>query len=482
MSETLPWPQAIPFRKLQKSLSLMVETLRLDERADFKLKKGKTRIPLQSLPLRLSLGSKQYRLELHPETALDHKSRIIRSGKVLLRVPDFGDDRLHREARLSPGQSLVLGITDDGCLLLPGSNVDDYSPLISLKCFGDELLLQNHSDDTRVKVKALSPDRIARLVKRRVAILQRLQRMIQAPIGVSDPATALVLLQNVNQLLEKEAHRPTDRRGMPGGLVSLPERLTPALIGNLHAKVDNLLCILSRGGILHGLQEGWACLVFLGDAIHPQTDGTGDPLPQALAMLDFLMRLKLRFPEQIFYLRGRHDSFSPQLYEAEVPEGLAWRHAVKEARGKKYRKELERFYGMLPYLAASPRFIACPAGIPTGKLDREMLVDIRQYVDLEQSLTQSEQQNSRQKRYGKNDLKRLRKALQLPGDTPVIIGHSPFGGTQSVNMNLAELDNHHQVFSAGKQQIGAMTVLQDGVQPLSYPTEPLTNLYNSFFS
>ncbi len=88
MPETTPWPRAIPFKKLQKSLSRLVETLGLDPRQEFKLGKGKARIPMESLPLRLSFGDTGGRLELYLETALSANSKMYRTGNILLREPE----------------------------------------------------------------------------------------------------------------------------------------------------------------------------------------------------------------------------------------------------------------------------------------------------------------------------------------------------------------------------------------------------------
>ena len=80
---------------------------------------------------------------------------------------------------------------------------------------------------------------------------------------------ALSLIREVNLILEDEAHRPKDTQGRPGGVVHLPDESTVIMLGDLHAKPDNLLTMLSQNSYLEALEDGTAFLVLIGDAVHP---------------------------------------------------------------------------------------------------------------------------------------------------------------------------------------------------------------------
>ena len=187
---------------------------------------------------------------------------------------------------------------------------------------------------------------------------------------------ALALIEEVNQLMEQEVMRPRDSRGLPGGLLRLPAELTPIVVADLHAQVDNLLVILSHNGFLHALEKGEACMVIIGDAVHSERDGQLDQMDDSMLIMDLIFRLKLRFPEHFFFIRGNHDSFGEEISKGGVPQGLFWKRALNKARGKEYRKAMQRYYDLLPYVVVSPDFCAAHAAPPRSKVSADMLVDI----------------------------------------------------------------------------------------------------------
>jgi hypothetical protein len=474
MPETAPFPRALPFRKLQKSLARLTHSEPLGNRKALKLSKGKLRVPLDALPLVLSFGKQGGKLQLFPETALARSGKLRFTGNLLLREQARQRNGLRRDVRLAPGQSLALMRDEDGRVLLPGVNARVADALLTLKLFDDELLLLNPGVTSRIRAKPLDATRIAALVENRVGRLRRLREVLGARIEASDPDAAMDLLQQVNEVMAREAHRPTDRRGKPGGLVSLPDRLQPLILGSLHGSTDNLLAVLTRSTVLDGLESGRLCLLLLGDAVHRPDAATLEDMEQSMAMMDLVFRLKLSFPEQVFYLRGNHDGFS-EAPGGGTPQGLLWWRALKRARGKRYRKAMEDFYGLLPCIVASRDFIACHAAAPTSKVDRGMLIDALQYPALEQELTEG----NRHKEYGRGDVKRLRKAMGVEPDTPFLVGRSPEDDTAPQNRELDGIPAHCMVYSGAPQWVGAVALIDGDLVPFNYPAEPLTELYNS---
>jgi hypothetical protein len=140
---------------------------------------------------------------------------------------------------------------------------------------------------------------------------------------------------------------------LPGGLLVLPEALTPILVADMHAQIDNLLTVLSQNAFLDALDEGTAALVILGDAVHSEVDGQLREMDSSMLLMDLIFKLKLRFPAQVFYVRGNHDSFSEDMSKDGIPQGLLWAKELSERRGAAYLKAMGEFYRLLPYVVAS---------------------------------------------------------------------------------------------------------------------------------
>ncbi|MES9814554.1 MAG: metallophosphoesterase, partial [Candidatus Thiodiazotropha sp.] len=107
--------------------------------------------------------------------------------------------------------------------------------------------------------------------------------------------------------------------------------------------MDNLLTILSHNEFLEMMGDGKAAMVFLGDAVHSEMDGKLAEMESSLLIMDLIFRLKLWFPQQVFYVRGNHDSFSEEIGKDGVPQGLLWAKEVKRVRGEAYKKAMEYF-------------------------------------------------------------------------------------------------------------------------------------------
>lgn len=289
------------------------------------------------------------------------------------------------------------------------------------------------------------------------------------------------LIEEVNRLLRKEIYRPLDDRGLPGGLLLLPSKLTPIIVADMHAQIDNLLTILSQNAFLDAIEQGTAVLVIIGDAVHSEIDGQLREMESSMLMMDLIFRLKLHFPEQVFYLRGNHDSFSEDMSKDGIPQGLLWARELGERRGTAYLKAMEEFYRLLPYVVASKDFAACHAAPPTSKVDVEMLVQIHRHPRLVIELINNRlQRPNRPQGYRRRDVKRFRQCLQVSPETPLIVGHTPINREDTLWLNVDGIANHHVLFSANPDQVGVFTRIGNTMVPLRYPVDALTSIINSF--
>lgn len=308
---------------------------------------------------------------------------------------------------------------------------------------------------------------------------RRLREIFGRPIDTLPADEALILLQKINALMRDESYRPHDDRGMPGGLLQLPGQLTPIIVADLHAQLDNLLTVLSQNAFLDQLQEGSAALIILGDAVHCEIDGRLREMAGSLVMMDFIFRLKLRFPRQVFYLRGNHDSFSAEMTKDGVPQGVLWAEELLKQRGPAYLSAMRDYYERLPYVVASTDFVACHAAPPLTKVSVDTLVQIFRHSELIGELIDNRPRRpDRPQGYTRRHVKHFRRSLQLDKTAPLIVGHTPIDDENTLWLDSAGIANHHVLYSANPTQVGVFTRVGGTMVPLVYPVDPLQAIVN----
>ncbi|KFB66558.1 MAG: Calcineurin-like phosphoesterase [Candidatus Accumulibacter vicinus] len=444
----------------------------------YRLGSSKVRVPLDGLPIEISLGLNDKRLHLYPETRLDQHGEPVRLGSFIIVDPSAHRRRISGFLRLTPKSWLSLGSADTLQKALfdyPAAVDEQHLVVIHGR---DALVFRNLSDaGTRIGPVPAEDGWL------RERLWRRLREIFGGPIAPLPRDEAMQLIDNVNRLLQKEIYRPIDERGLPGGLLLLPSKLTPIIVADMHAQIDNLLTILSQNTFLDALEQGTAVLVIIGDAVHSEIDGQLREMESSMLMMDLIFRLKLHFPEQVFYLRGNHDSFSEDMSKDGIPQGLLWARELGERRGTAYLKAMEEFYRLLPYVVASEDFVACHAAPPTSKVSIEMLVQIYRYPKLVIELINNRlQRPNRPQGYHRRDVKRFRQCLRVNPETPLIVGHTPIDREDTLWLDVDGIANHHVLFSASPDQVGVFTRIGDTMVPLRYPVDALTPIINALDS
>ena len=144
----------------------------------------------------------------------------------------------------------------------------------------------------------------------------------------------------------------------------------------------------------------------------PEGEVALDEMESSMLIMDLIFKLKVRFPRQVFYLRGNHDSFSEEIAKGGIPQGLLWEQELISSRGDEYRDEMERFYNQLPYLVYSNNFVSCHAAAPTTSIELDNIINIMQQPKLINELINNRlQRPNRPAGYTKGDIKRLKKCL-----------------------------------------------------------------------
>jgi hypothetical protein len=438
------------------------------------------KVPFQELPLQISLVPDDTRLHLYPEFGLISQPEKSSSSFILFN-PDHYYSHISAFLRLERGKRLVLGRSDPEQKILLGYSDRVNRRHLSITYLGDTFIFEDlHSNSGTTLSVLRNPDEIERLTCRREAKFYRIREIFEGPIQQLPMPEAHSVLEKVNMILSQEAHRPKNSRSRPGAVVMLPDELTPIVVGDLHVRIDNLIHVLSENRFLESLLNGSASLIMLGDVVHSEIDGHLEDMTGSLLMMDFIFKLKNRFPDQVFHIRGNHDSFSPDVSKGGIPQGMLWEKHVLDERGVDYKREMDRYYDQLPLVVIAKDFLACHASPPFRRVNLKMLINAQEDPALIEQLILN-----RLKRpiypggYTGRDVRRFRNRLGLPPELPFIVGHNPLTERETLWMNAGNIENHHIVYSARPDSVGVFTRVAGKMIPLCYPTEPVRDIINA---
>jgi hypothetical protein len=439
------------------------------------------RVPFQGFPLEISLGCDDNTLHLFPEHLLKSPSKESPSSFILFN-PEHYYFRISGFIRLERGKKLVLGRNDPEQTALFSYSDRVNERHLAVTHLGDALIFQDlHSDAGTTLSALINPDQNQRLTRTSREKLYRVREIYGGPILPLPLAEAQSDLEKVNRILSQENWRPKNSQGRPGAVVKLPDVITPILMGDLHAQLDNLINVLCQNQFMESLENGTACLILLGDAVHSEIDDQMADMTGSMLMMDFIFKLKIRFPHRIFHIRGNHDSFAPEVAKGGIPQGLLWEKRLADERGAQYKQTMELYYDQLPYVVLAKDFLACHASPPSRKVNLERLIDAAQDQRLTEQLIQNRiKRPSYPGGYTSRDVKRFRNALGLEPNFPFIVAHNPLTEKETLWLNVGKIENHHIVFSAKPHSVGVFTRISDGMIPLSYKTEPLSEAINAF--
>lgn len=436
-------------------------------------------------PCRLAHDGKSFELLLEkqplhfrPEIPLGVKKRHIEKNWLIFSPLACSVKNIVGFARLRDGQSIVLG--RENALY---STLFDFEKNIAKR----HIQITNRHGDLILtplqpgkKVTILRTDDLdirGRIELHRYEAMQSIREIYGGPMQMLEPLPALQLLEKATQIIANDTYALKNSRNRAGGILNLPTTLTPIIVGDLHGQVDNLLKILTENYLLECLYANTVCLLILGDAVHSEVIGEMEQMESSIVMMDLILKLKIMFPGNVFYLRGNHDSFNPELSKNGESQGLLMKRQLHEMRGEVYVSAMNRLYDTLPYIAKSAYFCACHAAPPMTKVTYQDLLDIHERSELKKNITTKRvQRQYHLQGYKKKDVKRFRKVLDLPKGIPFIVGHTPLDPFGSYWRDVGGIKNHHIIYSG--HQEGAEALLLDGSQviPLEFPAEQVSKL------
>ena len=398
----------------------------------------------------------------------------------LLFDPERYSEGITQTQRLSPGSTLAIDSKVEYQEQVFSSPREAFRRQFSVSHTGDSLIFRDPVSELGTYVSlAGEKQEIPGLVLRRRAALKRVLEIFGGPLEPLPAPEATATLKQVNALLREETGHPGDVLGNPGGILELPDNVTPVLVGDLHARLDNLLTVLSENTFLENMEKGTAALIIIGDAVHSEEPGRLEEMESSLLIMDLIFRLKLRFPGNVFYIVGNHDSFMRELMKQGIPQGLLWEKHVLSSRGEEYKTELELFYQQSPLLVLGKDFIACHAGPARRKVSRQILVDVHEFPDIVHDLTWNRIRTTAfPAGYTRSDVRQFRKGLEVDSDIPFIVGHHPFSTDETLWLNVGQINQHHVVISSRPDRVGMFTAIDGRMVPQIYPVEPLASWLN----
>lgn len=183
-------------------------------------------------------------------------------------------------------------------------------------------------------------------------------------------AEALAQIARYRQILQSDWEKS-------GALVELPTDKEILLVPDLHSRLEVLIKILNTDGNLEKIQKREAVLVILGDAIH--AEGGEKQLREmdtSVEIMQFIMGLKIRNPESVYYLLGNHDTLSAKTaLKGNVDQGKEFAEAINARYGEEYAGDYLEALESTPVWAVGKGIAACHAG-PTLTTVEEMKAKI----------------------------------------------------------------------------------------------------------
>lgn len=420
------------------------------------------------------------RLRFQPEIPIGSKKNTVQKNWIINTHQGCSHRTISGFLRIRVGETIVIGRNHKEFRQLFQLTENVAEKHVSITNRKGDLILTPLVSDQPTQVQRLDDlDYREQLERGRYKALLEIGRLYGQPLRPLPPDKALATLREVNALLSEEPWRPKNLQGKPGGLVEIPADATPVIVGDLHAQVNNLLKILSENCLLDCLRMKNATLIILGDAVHSEMIHETAKFDTSMLIMDLICRLKLVFPGNLYYIRGNHDSFDPEINKNGILQGVLWREALLKQRGEAYVKEMQKFYDALPYVIRSDSFLACHAGPPRDKISRDDLINIAGNPHLAVELVTTRMQRpSHLGGYTKGDVKRLRKSLELPPKTRFIVGHTPMDPFGSFWLHAGSIKNHHIIYSAHAEGPSVIIHTGDTFNPISFPAEPLVDIIN----
>jgi hypothetical protein len=305
-----------------------------------------------------------------------------------------------------------------------------------------------------------------------------------SPGNRSSSLEGVALVERATEISGRWPGRLPDRQGKPGGLIELPPKIRPIIIGDLHANLTHLLAILDHNGNRADIESEKAALLFIGDSVHDDRTGHMRETAGSIEILDFILRLIVDHPRSVYYIRGNHDTFDHRLRKSGIAQGLEFRDAMTARHGEEYSVAVGKFFEALPVFIIAEGFVMTHAGPPRGGLVREEIINIGDYPEKYHQLMWNRVNeyhgNPSPKEYGEGDVRLVLDLLDVPKGTQFIVGHNPLwndGNKTGIWMNVIGIQGHHIIYSGSGSRAPYFTT-EGGKLVVKLAVEHQEEVYN----
>ena len=417
-------------------------------------------------------------LHFHPEIPLGVRKKQIEKNWLIFSPLPCNVKNVTGFARLKVGESMI--VSRENKLFVKLFDIPKNFPQRYVRIsnrYGDIIITPLVPEYTVGILRVEDQDNREQVESCRYDALLTIKEIYGETITPLAKPEALARIKEANRIILNDKFALVSDLGKAGGIIRIPNDLTPVIIGDLHGQVDNLLKIITENHLIEWFYANTACLIILGDAVHSEVSGEMEDMESSTLMMDLLLTLKVHFPGNVFYLRGNHDSFAPEVSKNGISQGLLMKQFLLEIRGEEYVQEMQLLYDHLPYIACNDFFYSCHAAPPIKKVTFEELVNIHNNPALCKEIT-----SNRLKRahyingYNKKDVRRFRKTLGMAKGTHFIVGHTPLDPFKSYWGNAGNIKNHHILYSGHQEGAQAIMIEEKNLIPLSFPHEPVTKV------
>ena len=436
------------------------------------------RIPHDGKTFEMIIGDQ--RLVFHPEIPIGVKKKNIKKNWLIFPSKLSSANTIRGFARIKVGERVLIGKDNKQYNEIFNFRKSVGRRHLTVTNVKGDLIINPLDNRTVVQiVRNEDQDIRERIATNRYNSILGIRAIYGKSITMLPPGEALTIIREVNTILANEPRRKKAESGEPGALIELPDKQRLLIAGDLHAMVDNFLVILSENCLLSHLDADRACLIILGDAVHPEDPKEMENMDSSILMMDLIFMMKTHFPENFFYLRGNHDTFDNSLSKTGVSQGVLMKKRLKELRGDEYVVEMQRFYDLLPMVMKTSSCVACHAAPPRKSISRKKLINLRNYPKICHEILSNRLMRSHYLAgYEKRDVKQFRKSLKLPKRAPFVVGHTPLDPFNSFWKNAGNIKGHHIIYSGRKEGPSLFIQIKKKMIPLSYPAEPLTKIIN----
>ena len=390
----------------------------------------------------------------------------------LLYTEDRGKGPMWPFLRIAGGESVVIGRENEEAEILFDLHKSMAGRHLKIRNRRRGLIFEPLDTEKVTRLSLLHDEASLDLACGRLQNLAVVSEIFGGPFEHLPAEDANALLGETMAVLAREPYRMESSGTHLGAILDLPNKLNPVLVGDLHGQVDNLITVLCRDSLIEAMERDEACLILLGDAFHREEDDRLEDMESSVVMLDLIMRLKVRFPKNFFYLRGNHDSFSEDIGKGGVPQGVLFRKHLKDLRGKDYAKCVNDWFEALPFIVRNQHYIACHAGPVGAEVTLEMLNNVHDYPGLKYELVSTRLRGpNRPAGYRKRDVRAFRRILDVDRHCPFIVGHTPLTTDDSSWMHVSDIRYHHIVHSGDPHRFSVFTRTGEGMVALEYTSE-----------